>query len=40
MRNTPDVLDFIDTAADQGVQAAVKRRDGPWLDYTEVPLAC
>src|ERR1700712_1038148 len=30
MRNTPDALDFIDTAATDGVRAAIERRGGPW----------
>lgn len=29
MRNTPEALNFIDTAANHGVRAAIKRRDGP-----------
>jgi enoyl-CoA hydratase len=37
MRNTPDALDFIDTAANQGVRAAVERRDGPWGDCSQGP---
>ena len=37
MRNTPDALDFIETAATQGVRAAVERRDGPFGDYSEAP---
>ena len=37
MRNTPDALDFIDTAANQGVRAAVERCDGPWGDYSQAP---
>jgi enoyl-CoA hydratase len=37
MRNTPEALDFIDTAASQGVRAAVERRDGPWGDYSQAP---
>ncbi|MGA5461827.1 crotonase/enoyl-CoA hydratase family protein [Mycobacterium sp. NPDC050041] len=37
MRNTPDALDFIGTASDQGVRAAVERRDGPWGDYSQAP---
>ncbi len=37
MRNTPDALDFIDTAASRGVRAAVERRDGPWGDYSQAP---
>jgi enoyl-CoA hydratase len=37
MRNTPEALDFIDTAASQGVRTAVERRDGPWGDYSQAP---
>ena len=37
MRNTPEALDFIDTAASQGVRIAVERRDGPWGDYSQAP---
>ena len=37
MRNTPDALQFIDTATNQGVRAAVERRDGPWGDYSQAP---
>jgi enoyl-CoA hydratase len=37
MRNTPEALDFIDTAATQGVRTAVERRDGPWGDYSQAP---
>jgi enoyl-CoA hydratase len=37
MRNTPDALDFIKTAEDQGVRAAVERRDGPFGDYSQAP---
>jgi len=37
MRNTPDALAFIDTAAREGVRAAVERRDGPWGDYSQAP---
>ena len=29
MRNTPDALEFIDTAASQGVRTSIERRDGP-----------
>jgi len=38
MRNTPDALDFIHTAAEQGVKAVVERRDGPIGDYSQAPL--
>jgi enoyl-CoA hydratase len=37
MRNTPDALDFIETAATRGVRAAIERRDGPWGDYSQAP---
>jgi enoyl-CoA hydratase len=37
MRNTPDALSFIETAASQGVRAAIERRDGPWQDYSQAP---
>jgi enoyl-CoA hydratase len=29
MRNAPDALEFIDTAANEGVRAAIERGDGP-----------
>src|SRR3954447_24865996 len=37
MRNTPDALDFIETAASEGVGAVVERRDGPFGDYSQAP---
>jgi enoyl-CoA hydratase len=37
MRNTPEALDFIDTAARDGVGAVVERRDGPFGDYGQAP---
>ena len=37
MRNTPEALDFINTAGTQGVRAAVELRDGPWGDYSQAP---
>lgn len=37
MRNTPEALRFIDTAAADGVRAAVEQRDGPWGDYSQAP---
>ena len=37
MRNTPDALKFVDTAATQGVGAAVAKRDGPFGDYSQAP---
>jgi enoyl-CoA hydratase len=37
MRNTPDAREFIELARDQGVRAAVARRDGPFGDYSQAP---
>jgi len=37
MRNTPDALRFVDTAATQGVGAAVKQRDARFSDYSQAP---
>jgi enoyl-CoA hydratase len=37
MRNTPEALEFIDTAATEGVRSAVERRDGPFGDYSQAP---
>jgi enoyl-CoA hydratase len=37
MRNTPDALSFIETAAREGVGAVVERRDGPFGDYSQAP---
>jgi enoyl-CoA hydratase len=37
MRNTPDALAFIETAATDGVRAAIEQRDGPWGDYSQAP---
>jgi enoyl-CoA hydratase len=37
MRNTPEALEFIDTAASEGVGAVVQRRDGPFGDYGQAP---
>jgi enoyl-CoA hydratase len=37
MRNTPEALEFIDTAARDGVRAVVERRDGPFGDYSQAP---
>jgi enoyl-CoA hydratase len=37
MRNTPEALQFIETAAGEGVRAAIERRDGPWGDYSQGP---
>ena len=36
-RAGPDALQFIDTAANEGVRAAIERRDGPWGDYSQAP---
>jgi enoyl-CoA hydratase len=37
MRNTPEALDFIQTAETEGVRAAVERRDGPFGGYSQAP---
>jgi enoyl-CoA hydratase len=37
MRNTPEALDFIETAERDGVGAVVARRDGPFGDYSQAP---
>jgi enoyl-CoA hydratase len=37
LRNTPDALEVIDVAGNDGVRAAVERRDGPWGDYSQAP---
>src|SRR5947208_5863559 len=37
MRNTPDAQEFIELAEREGVPAAVKRRDGPFGDYSQAP---
>jgi enoyl-CoA hydratase len=37
MRNTPEALEFIDTAQREGVGAVVERRDGPFGDYSQAP---
>jgi enoyl-CoA hydratase len=37
MRNTPEAHRFIETAADEGVAAAVARRDRPFGDYSQAP---
>src|SRR5947208_9081152 len=37
MRNTPDARRFIELAEQQGVGAAVARRDGPFGDYSQAP---
>ena len=37
MRNTPEAERFIELAMDEGVSAAVARRDGPFGDYSQGP---
>jgi len=37
MRNTPDAREFIETAESEGVLAAIRRRDGPFADYSQAP---
>jgi len=37
MRNTPDAAAFIALAQEEGVSAAVARRDGPFGDYSQGP---
>ena len=37
MRNTPDAHEFIELATEEGVGAAVARRDGPFGDYSQAP---
>ncbi len=37
MRNTPEALEFIETAGTDGVRTAVEQRDGPWGDYSQAP---
>lgn len=37
MRNTPEALAFVETAAREGVGAAVAERDGPFGDYGQAP---
>jgi enoyl-CoA hydratase len=37
MRNTPDAVRFIETAASQGVKTAIQQRDGPFGDYSQAP---
>src|SRR5205085_6095788 len=39
MRNTPDAQRFVETAAEQGVRAAIEGRDGPFGDYSQAPAA-
>jgi enoyl-CoA hydratase len=35
MRNTPDAIDFIRRAEQEGVRAAITARDGPFHDYSQ-----
>ena len=37
MRNTPEGLDFVKTAMEEGIGSAVRRRDGPFGDYSQAP---
>ncbi len=37
MRNTPDALRFVETAATRGVGAAISERDRPFGDYSQAP---
>jgi enoyl-CoA hydratase len=37
MRNTPDAHRFIELAENEGVQAVVAERDGPFGDYSQAP---
>jgi enoyl-CoA hydratase len=37
MRNTPNALEFVETAGEDGTRAAIERRDGPWGDYSQAP---
>ena len=37
MRNTPEALEFIETAESQGVRSVIEQRDGPWGDYSQAP---
>ncbi len=39
MRNTPDALRFVETAATRGVGAAITARDRPFGDYSQAPRA-
>ncbi len=38
MRNTPEGRDFVRLAMSDGVKAAVRKRDGPFNDYSQGPL--
>jgi enoyl-CoA hydratase len=37
MRNTPEALEFIGVAEQEGVRAVIERRDGPFADYSQAP---
>ncbi len=37
MRNTPEALEFVKTAKEKGVAAAIAERDGPFGDYSQAP---
>ena len=37
MRNTPEALQFVETAGREGVAAAIAGRDGPFGDYSQAP---
>jgi len=37
MRNTPEALNFVKTALEKGVGAAVEARDAPFGDYSQAP---
>ena len=39
MRNTPEGLDFVRVAKAEGVKSVVKKRDGPFNDYSQGPPA-
>jgi enoyl-CoA hydratase len=39
MRHTPEGLQFVRTAAEKGVGAAITERDGPFGDYSQAPPA-
>ncbi|MFH2131352.1 MAG: enoyl-CoA hydratase-related protein, partial [bacterium] len=39
MRNTPEGRDFVKMSKEQGVAAAITKRDGPFGDYSQAPAA-
>ena len=39
MRNTPEGLEFVKTAKEKGVAAAIAERDAPFGDYSQAPPA-